>query len=121
MIIFNTVEFIRKELNTYLKKDRREQDPVVLSSLLTQDGNVPSDANQKVVLSLINIERENTASSATFYARSTDGNSSKMSPALHLNLYLLVTGGRRDNERHVVDLDPRQHAVAAHTQCVMYH
>ena len=69
MIIFNTMEFIRKELNTYLKKDRREQDPVVLSSLLTQDGSVPTYANQKVVLSLINIERESTTSSANFYAR----------------------------------------------------
>ena len=96
MIIFEAVEFIRKELNAYLKQDKGGQDPVVLSSILAQDGSVPPEANQKVVLSLINIEREGTAASANFYTRSTDGNIARQSPAVNLNLYLLLTGSHDD-------------------------
>ena len=96
MIIYEAVEFIRKELNAYLKQDKGDPDPVVLSSILAQDGTVPPEASQKVVLSLINIEREATASSANFYTRTPDGNIAKRSPAVNLNLYLLLTGSHDD-------------------------
>ena len=96
MIIYEAVEFIRKELNAYLKQDQVGQDPVVLSTILAQDGSVPPEASQKVVLSLINIEREGTASSGNFYTRDPNGSIARRSPAVNLNLYLLLTGSHDD-------------------------
>lgn len=92
MIVFEALEFVRRELNAFLKPEREGQDKAVLSSVVMADGAVPPDAESSVVMTLINIEREGAASGPHVYARTENGAISKLPPTLNLNLYVLVTG-----------------------------
>lgn len=97
MIIFEALDFIQKELNAFLKKDKGGEPVAVLANLVTQNGAVPTEANNKIVLSLLNVEREAVASQANFISTTGNGNGTKKTyPPLNLNLYLLVTGNNTD-------------------------
>jgi hypothetical protein len=70
-MIDKVLSLILDELNIFLSARFADSEPhAVLSSLIDRDGSVPSAIENKLVLSLVNIERE---------------------PALHHNLYLQVS------------------------------
>ena len=65
------------------------EDVVVVSNILEQDGTVATHVNNKIVLSLVNIEKESVA-----MAQQSAGGSSALravvtSPPIHFNLYLM--------------------------------
>ena len=77
-MIDKALSFIADELNIFLGARFADGGPhAVLSSLVNQDGSVPPAIENKLVLSLVNIERDTTAVAPN--------------RALHLNLYLLVS------------------------------
>ena len=96
MILYEALEFVRKELDAYLKQEQSGDDQAVLASVVAPDGSVPTP-DGKVVLSLISIEREAAASGATFYTRAENGDVSKRAPTLNLNLHVLVAGNHQDH------------------------
>jgi hypothetical protein len=87
------ISHIASQLNQYLKRTfDLSEDIVVISNILEQDGGVVSHINNKLVIFLINIEKD------TMPFRQTQENSVgtqrtiSSHPPLYLNLYLLVAG-----------------------------
>lgn len=91
-MVDKALNFVLGELDGHLKaKFGSVQELVVLSNIVDQDGSVPTEAENKLILTLINTERESAAQSANAFPRSPAGTSfSHVNPPLNLNLYLLV-------------------------------
>jgi len=96
-MIDKALSFLLGELNTYLgARFASTENSAVLASLSNPDGSVPVIIDNKIVLSLVNIEKETTVGAPGFVARS--GSSyARTSPALYLNLYILVSASYSGN------------------------
>ncbi len=92
IMIDSAINHIANQLNQNLKRSfDLHEDIVVISNILEQDGSVVADVNNKVVISLVNIEKEtvplrHSATASTFQNRTVVN-----SPPLYFNLYLLVS------------------------------
>jgi hypothetical protein len=79
-MIDHALGFILHELNVFLGARFEGSEPhAILSALVNQDGSVPPAIENKLVLSLVNVERE------------TRGAGPRAAPALNLNLYLQIS------------------------------
>ena len=97
MIIFEALDFTQKILNAFLKKTKSGDEKAVLSSLVDPNGAVPPGAFNKVVITLLNVEREGAASPANFITSTGNGQTTqKTFPQLSLNLYVLIAGNHND-------------------------
>jgi len=97
-MIAKTLTFITELLNQELKMSFGFNDNrVVASSLVNPDGSMPSNAENKIVISVVNLEHETSINSRGNYM--TDGAMSygKIAPPVHLNLYLLVSANYDSN------------------------
>ncbi len=91
-MIDKALDFVLKELNGFLTtKFESRQDFVALSNIVDQEGSVPDGAKDRLLLTLINTERESAAQSPNFHVRSQDGAYAQVSPSLNLNLYLMIS------------------------------
>lgn len=90
-MIDKALTFITNELNKELKMAFSiDEDRVVASSLINPDGSVTENIENKVIVSIINIEHETGMGSMNQYLR--EGNEySKVAAPVYLNLYLLVS------------------------------
>jgi hypothetical protein len=96
-MIDKTFAFILDELNGFLNSRFPSNEPhAVLSHLVNQDGTVPVQVEKKVVLSLVNVEREAAAPASGMQARA-GGGYARISPSLNLNVYLLVSASFGNN------------------------
>ncbi|MFZ6774440.1 DUF4255 domain-containing protein [Undibacterium sp. SXout7W] len=100
------LNFILTELNSYFSASSSVQESaVVLSGLANPDGSVPLAINNKIVLTLVNIEKETAMGTTGFIPRMGAG-FGRSNPTLYLNVYVLVsasftnysTGLRRLNQ-----------------------
>ena len=90
-MIDTALTFILGELNHYFAANSAvPENTVVLSSLSNPDGSVPLTTDNKMVLSLVNIEKE-TAMGTTGFVPRMGSNYGRSHPTLYLNLYVLVT------------------------------
>ena len=87
-----TLVFLRDQLNDQLGPRSPGSEPsAVLANLCNLDGTVPTDIENKVVLSLVNVERDATGASAGFrHTAQSDDFTGSRAP-LNLNLYLLIS------------------------------
>jgi hypothetical protein len=93
-----TLGFLRDQLSDYLgTRYPTAESHVVLSGLCNLDGTAPAGIENKVVLSLVNIEREAAAGSSGAQLRPEGGGFVRTSPALNLNLYVLVSASFGNN------------------------
>lgn len=91
-MIDTTLSFILEELNAFLgARIQNSEHLAVLSSLVNLDGTVPLGIENKLVLSLVNIERESAAPSLGTNTSGGGSHYAHVSPTLNLNLYLLVS------------------------------
>ena len=96
-MIDTTFNFILDELNGFLGTRYPSSEPhVVLSSLSNQDGTVPPQIENKLILSLVNIEREVAAATSSMQLQPHNGDYIRVNPPWRLNLYVLVLDLRRD-------------------------
>lgn len=65
------------------------EDVVVVSNILEQDGSVASHVNNKIVLSLVNIEKETVSPAQQRRADSSALRTVVTNPPVHFNLYLM--------------------------------
>ena len=65
------------------------EDVVVVSNILDQDGTVATHINNKIVLTLVNIEKESAAMMQKHVASSAGPRTIVSNPPLHFNLYLM--------------------------------
>jgi Pvc16 N-terminal domain len=104
-MIDKAMTFIVGELNNVLlARFQSSENLVVLSSVSNPDGTLPAGIENKILLSLINVEREPAANSGNWPARSGNwpakgGSESfgRVSPPLSLNLLLLITASFASN------------------------
>lgn len=91
-MISKALTFISDFLNSEIKLTHGiDEDRVVVGSLINPDGTVTENIENKVIISVINLEHETVAKSLGNYINA-DGNSfGKVSPPVYLNLYLLVS------------------------------
>ena len=80
--------FLNKEIKlTYGISD----DKVVVSSLINPDGTITENIENKLIISVINLEHETTVKSMNNYFSGNGNKYGKMSPPVCLNLFLLVS------------------------------
>lgn len=82
------ISHIASELNQYLKRScDLSEDVVVISSILEQGGGIAAHVNNKIVVSLVNIEKDNVPFQQQNFAAAKRGIIT--APPLHFNLYLM--------------------------------
>ncbi len=74
-----------------------DEDRVVISSLISPDGSISESVENKIVISVINLEHETVANSSGNYINGGNNNFGKVSPPVHLNLYLLISANYNSN------------------------
>ena len=90
-MIDKALNFLLGEINAFLGVHfGGPENAAVLSSLCNPDGSPPLVIDNKIVLSLVNIEKETSMGSGSFVSRSPSAYS-RTNPALHLNLYILIS------------------------------
>lgn len=91
-MIDQTLKFIQEQLNTALKlRFAKDEDLVILSGLTELNGAIPEGISERVVITLINIEREIVAPSGAPQLQLNEQGFSRTAAPLHLNLYLLLS------------------------------
>jgi hypothetical protein len=65
------------------------EDVVVVSNILEQDGSVATHVNNKIVVSLVNIEKDTVLSAQPNISASSGMRALVTSPPIHFNLYLM--------------------------------
>src|SRR5262249_12349589 len=91
-MIDKAMSFIVGEINSLLStRFKTNEDLAVLSSLANPDGTLPHGIENKIVISLINVEREASANGSSWPMRGGVEGHGRVSPPLGLNLLVLVT------------------------------
>jgi hypothetical protein len=92
-LIDTAISHIAGHLNQYLRRTfDLNEDIVVISNLLEQDGNIAANIDNKVVVSLVNIEKE-TVPLPGYAGNIREGNRSIVTyPPIYLNFYLMFSG-----------------------------
>jgi hypothetical protein len=89
-MIYESLSCLTDEINQYFKnKLKTAEDAVVLSGIVSQDGTVAIQGENKIIVTLVNIEKEILGS--TNGARITGGSVTNQSAALNINLYVLFS------------------------------
>ena len=88
-MIHHAVAHVIAELNSYLQI-RAPGDParVVAGSVLNQDGTLNPTVENKVAVTLVNIEPDRVYRDVELYRRQEDGTSERVRPELRVNFYL---------------------------------
>lgn len=96
-MIYETLAFLRDTLNLALtRRFATSQDWVMLSALTQADGTAPPALKNRLCLSLINIERDPTASGTSPRVQKEGGEMVARAPLLALNLDVLVSAHFED-------------------------
>ncbi|WP_075342975.1 DUF4255 domain-containing protein [Tenacibaculum agarivorans] len=84
--------FIRDLLNKELKMSfGLTEDIVMVSSLINLDGSITQNIENKIILSVINLEQEKAVKNTQEYHNTGRGTFNKMNPPVYLNMYLLIS------------------------------
>jgi hypothetical protein len=89
-MIDTAINHIAKDINQYLMRTfDLNEDVVVVSNILEQDGSVATHVNNKIVVSLVNIEKETATLSQPRVANASPMRSTVSNPPIFVNLYLM--------------------------------
>ncbi|MCX6318972.1 MAG: DUF4255 domain-containing protein [Bacteroidetes bacterium] len=96
-MINDSLQFATAVLDQFLKRQfSLDESGVVLNRVVEQDGSVPASNQNKLVLSLINIDNETNRPYYTRNETLPDGNYSDISLSERFNLYLLFSANFDD-------------------------
>ena len=97
-MIDKAMNFIVGEINNLLStRFQSNENLAVLSSLANPDGTLPPAIENKIVVSLINVEREPSANGSSWPMRTVQEGFGRVNPPLGLNLLVLVTASFSGN------------------------
>lgn len=97
-MIDKAMNFIVGELNNVLlARFQSNENLAILSSISNPDGTLPPGIENKVVVSLINVEREAAANGGSWPMRGGGESFGRTSPPLALNLLLMITASFSSN------------------------
>lgn len=94
-MILKSLNLIAKELNSFLDESESPTDPLVILGNIahydnTQTNNSVNSLHNKIVLTLINAQQENTLKNIPNYTV-VNGTTEYKNPPLYLNLYVLIS------------------------------
>jgi hypothetical protein len=96
-MIKKALDFTRSALDQFLRnRFTLDESSVVLNNLIDSNGSIPLQNQNKIIISLINVEKE---TAKPFYIRNQvtqNGNFSDMNPAERFNLIILMTASFDD-------------------------
>jgi hypothetical protein len=88
-MIYAAVSHVANQLNLFLKRSfDLNEDVVVMSNLLEQDGTLAPNMGNKLVVFLVNVEKETTSSRQAFSSGLEQAVSTY--PPVHMNLYVMI-------------------------------
>ncbi len=88
-MIYEALSCLTEDMNEYFRnKLKINEDKVVLSGLVNQDGTIAIQGENKIIATLVNIERE-TAQKVN--EKSLSNSLGNMAPPLYLNVYVLFS------------------------------
>lgn len=91
-MIEGTISFVEQSLNAYLQhKMQFKEERVISSNLVEQDGSMAIRDDNKVVISLVDIDQESIMRNSSRYQTRPDGTKQAAFPSVHLNLFLMVS------------------------------
>ncbi len=91
-MINTAINHISKHLNLFLKRSfELNEDIAVVSNIVEQDGSLAANVDNKIIVSLVNIERDTTPGYHLQKGTSNTDKSIQTFPPVHLNLYLMFT------------------------------
>lgn len=91
-MIAKALTFVSDFLNHQIKMSYGiDENRVVISSLINPDGTITENIENKIVISVINLEHETTVNSSGNYINGGNNNFGKVSPPVYLNIYLLIS------------------------------
>ena len=91
-MIYNCLHLVSVQLNLFLMKAfRQKEQKAILGTIVNEEGEVPEENRNKVVLSLVNMEWENTRSRAISYVPRGKRELQKLNEPYNFNLDILVT------------------------------
>lgn len=93
------------ELNGYFNVRSQIPDRAVAGSLFNLQGKVNQQVNDKVVMSLVNVEEDRTYRSVETFEKRPDGTSEQVKPPIKVNLYVLFVANLSDYEEAVKAVD----------------
>jgi hypothetical protein len=89
-MIDTAINHIASNVNQHLMRTfGLNEDVVVVSNILEQDGTVATHVNNKIVVSLVNIEKENLPLNNVGHAPATAMRRTVSNPPIYVNLYLM--------------------------------
>jgi len=101
-MIDSAINHISAELNQHLMRSfRLDEDVVTVSNIVEQDGTVAAHVNNKLVVSLVNIEKDTVPFSQKNTTNVGVGRTVITSPPIYFNLYLMFAsyfGGKNYQE-----------------------
>jgi Pvc16 N-terminal domain len=90
-VIASAVTYIAGQLNQYLKRTSdSSEDVVVVSNILEQDGTLATNVNNRLVVFLVNVEKDATAQRQPNSDRHGADGRLVTYPPIYLNLYVMV-------------------------------
>nr|WP_320014356.1 DUF4255 domain-containing protein [uncultured Desulfobacter sp.] len=91
-MIHSAVAHIVRSLNQYMRRTLNlNEDIVVISNIVEQDGNVAANVNNKMAVFLVNVEKDVTPGHSRNHAGFDSTRSVVHHPVLHLNLFLMFS------------------------------
>lgn len=91
-MIEGTISFIEEQLNAYLQnKMGFKEERVISSNLVEQDGSIAIRNDNRVVISLVDLDQESTLKNSNRFEMAPDGSTRQILPAVHLNLLIMFS------------------------------
>jgi len=91
-MISKALTFIADFLNHEIKMAYGiDENRVVLSSLISPDGTISDSIENKIVISVVNLEHETIVKSLNNYVSGDNNTFGKLAPPVYLNVYLLIS------------------------------
>lgn len=99
-MIDQTLAFLTQELNAYLRARFDSDDDIARLACIGPTANIdPEDSQNRILVTLINIEREGTASNTGQIYRNAGAEMQRAPQPLNLNLIFLVSANFAENYR----------------------
>ena len=102
-MIAEALKFIKEllEMEMTLAFGEKDGGRVVASSLLNPDGSTVSDINNKIVVTVINLEQETTRKHMGNYVNDGKQNFGKVAPPVQFNLYVLISANFESSKNYL--------------------
>lgn len=106
-MIYESLNFLTKCLNAYMQREYKAPDgSVVLSRLVENDGSSGEEATNRLILSLVNVEKDTLVQPFSTNGYSTSGQCTVSASPIYLNLHIILAANYKGSiyDQALIDL-----------------